>query len=155
MNGTNEVDVDVTALQREAASIDLGPEPAPGGEPGAAAPDGAQLEGTGAEPSPEEIQRMAAGAKPVVAGVLAALHGVVAPAWVVEPQKMAALVDASSLALAYWFPAELPPKYVALVMVAGALYGIAQDNRDPATGAYKPRYAPPKDKPADGATTSA
>jgi len=153
MNGTangaakNEVEIDQAALAAEAASIPM-PDAAPPAE--GAAPDAS----AGASEQPQRTpQEFAAGAEPLVLGVLAGLHGIVAPNWTVAPEKMLALTKASALALAYWFPHEIPPKYVALMMVGGSLYAIAQDNRDQKTGAYKPLHAPPL-KPADDAAAA-
>lgn len=139
MTGKNEVSIDQAALEREAAAVDLGePPPVEGAAPGV--DQGAPGEAGQAEPDAARIAELAAGAEPFLHGVVAMLHASTAPAWHLDPAKHAALAKSGAYALALWFPHELPPKYVALVGVAGVAWSIAQDNRDPRTGAYKPRH---------------
>jgi hypothetical protein len=145
---TNEVDVDQQRLAAEASAIDLGAPPPSGDQVDAgagqagAAPDG--------EPSPERIAELAAGAEPLVHGLVDLLHSNLAPNWRLVPEKHAALAKSGALALALWFPHELPPKYVALVAVAGCVWAVAQDNKNPVTGEYQPRHAP-QPNPENGA----
>jgi hypothetical protein len=144
MNGPakNEVDIDQAALAAEADAVQIPEAPS-----SAEAAQAAQVESEAA--AVQSVAEFAAGAEPFVGGMLSALHGVVAPNWVIVPARQEALTKAAALALAYWFPHEIPPKYLALIMVAGALHGIAQDNKDPKTGAYKPLHVPPKKETDD------
>jgi hypothetical protein len=139
----NEVPVDQAALEREAAGIDLGappPDPAqPGADAGATA--GAAGEG-GPELSPEEAAQRAAGAEPLLHGLIELLHTNLAPNWKLDPAKQAALARSASVALVLWFPHEIPPKYVALIGVAAATWAVVQDNKNPLTGELQPRFAP-------------
>lgn len=139
----NTVEIDQAALEREASSIPLGdPPPA---EPGAPGADGAQpgaADAGAGEPTAERIAELAAGVEPFVHGLVDVLHANLAPNWRIAPEKQTALAKSGALALALWFPHELPPKYLALMAVAGCAWSIAQDNRNPQTGAYQPRYAP-------------
>ena len=153
--GNNEVEINREALAAEAAALDLGEPPAAAETPAADQPAPTDAPAAAAELSPAEVQAKAEAIEPVIAGVLGALHGVVAPAWEVQPAKMTALAKTSAVALVYWFPHELPPKYVALLMVAASIYGIAQDNRDEKTGAYKPLRETPKPAAADDAVRTA
>ncbi len=88
-------------------------------------------------------------------GLVGVLHANLAPNWRVEPDKQAALAKSGALALALWFPHEIPPKYLALLAVGGCVWAIAQDNRNSTTGKFQPRYAPQSAPSSDAGNAAA
>ena len=64
-----------------------------------------------------------------------------APAWHVTPLEKSDMSDALVAALLLWFPDGLiPPKYMALLVIAGIGAKIAIARRDPVTGLLAPRH---------------
>lgn len=133
----NEVDVNEEALRAEAAAVDVGGDTAaPSGE----APADAAV----AVNDTAQAEAFAERVKPVVGKVTRALIGALAPNWTVSDRQNDDLATSVSYALALWFPAELPPKYAALLMVGASVYGIVDANRD-AKGNVLPRVKPRTD----------
>lgn len=65
------------------------------------------------------------------------------PAWRITPPEVSKLSTACSKALMLWFPDMIiPPKYMALLVVAGVGFEIAQARKDPSTGRYHPARVP-------------
>lgn len=65
------------------------------------------------------------------------------PAWQVTPPEVSKLSTACSKALMLWFPDMIiPPKYMALLVIAGVGFDIAQARKDPNTGRYRPARFP-------------
>lgn len=145
-------DVDTpAALEAEAAAAtagappDLDPVPVPGTEgPG---PFDRPIAG----PSDEEIL---AGYTLVCGEVVDLGAQSLVPAWRVTPAESGKLAGAMARALLLWFPDQIiPPKYLALLTVAGVAFEIAQARRDPASGRYFPARLP--EKPAGESAAAA
>jgi len=67
------------------------------------------------------------------------------PAWKVTPAESGKLANAMARALVLWFPDMIiPPKYLALLTVAGVAFEIAQARRDPNSGRYLPAHVQEK-----------
>ena len=67
----------------------------------------------------------------------------IVPAWHVSPVEVSKLSTACSKALMLWFPDMIiPPKYMALLVIIGVGFEIAQARKDPATGRYRPGQLP-------------
>ncbi len=64
----------------------------------------------------------------------------VAPNWEINDSEQSKIADALGRACALWFPEEIPEKWVALIVVVGAIGEVASRRRDPATGRFKPRH---------------
>jgi hypothetical protein len=80
------------------------------------------------------------------------------PAWNVTPAERGKLSGAIAKALLLWFPDQIiPPKYMALLAVAGVTFEIINARRDPQTGKLKPARVLPAQasKPAPGSTATA
>jgi hypothetical protein len=81
---------------------------------------------------------------------------IIAPAWAVTTEEKTRLADAMAQALVLWFPDQpIPPKYLALLVLAGVGLEIVAARKDPVTGQLKPRtHAKPEPK-ASAANTEA
>jgi hypothetical protein len=81
----------------------------------------------------------------------------IVPAWQVTPHEVGRLSTACSKALLLWFPDMIiPPKYMALLVIAGVGFEIAKARRDPDTGRYRPARLPePAGKNPDQAGAAA
>jgi hypothetical protein len=67
-----------------------------------------------------------------------------APAWNVTPEETGRVAGACAQALLLWFPDDIiPPKYMALVVIAGVSFEIIAKRRDE-TGRLRPRFPPPQ-----------
>ena len=148
MTGENVVEVDQAQLAAEAAAVDVPDVPAPAGDPGAADLGGGQADAL-------TIDQAAAMAASYEAGafiLLSQASKIVAPNWRVTDAENRDLAKVTATALALWFPdQQLPPKYAALLALAGCVYGIAESRRDPATGRIRPlRELPPEDDARQG-----
>lgn len=74
------------------------------------------------------------------------------PNWHITPGETKDMSDAIVQALMIWFPDGLiPPKYMAVLAIAGVGARIAMARRHPDTGELPPRYAPPPRKPQPAA----
>jgi hypothetical protein len=93
------------------------------------------------------VADMGAGYAALAEAVLGGTFEVVAPAWAVTEPEKSKLAKALGVAVALWFPGEIPEKWVALIVVAGAGFEIVAARRDPATGKLKPRF---HEKPKEG-----
>ncbi len=95
-----------------------------------------------AQPSPEEVLE---GYRLIAVEVVDVGASALVPAWRVSPEKSNKLGTAMAKAAMLWWPDMIiPPKYLALITIAGVVFEIAQDNKDPATGRYRPaRLAEP------------
>jgi len=132
--GVNPVfDADTPAsLEAEASAATAGaPVDLEAPAPGAAG----ALAGPPAGPTEDQIR---AGYK-LLCGELVDLGAVsLVPAWRVTPAESGKLAGAMAEALLLWFPDNIiPPKYLALLTVAGVAFEIAQARRD-SNGRYLP-----------------
>ena len=135
----NTVEINPLELQAEAARIaaEAPPEipPAPAEPPPPAA-------------SPEQIQLVQdaeKGYKILALGVVSQGAALIVPNWQVTGDEKTALADSIVQALMLWFPDGLiPPKYMALLVVAACVSTIVMSRMDAETGALPPRYAPTK-----------
>ena len=136
--GLNTVEVDPAALDEEAARIlgELPPELASSGTddaPSEAPPAGDDL-------TLEQLQAIATGYEPGAFLLVSQAANIIVPAWELSAEERRALSGSVAVAMAAWFPDQkLPPKYAALLGLAGTLYGIVEARRDPTTGKLKPR----------------
>lgn len=97
-------------------------------------------------PTPEQLQK---GYEVIALALVDRGFASGAPAWTVTPDQKKNLASAVATAVTLWFPGEIPPKYLALLVVAHAAYEIVDAQRDPATGKIKPaRNAKPAEKEA-------
>jgi hypothetical protein len=128
----NELQIDPAQLQSEAAALAQE-------FPAAPAPAAA------AELAPPVDPNAQAGFEVLALGSVTTLAAVFVPAWEVTQEECRTLSDAIVRALMLWFPdGMLPPKYMAVLAVAGAGATIAFARMDPKTGALKPmKYAKP------------
>lgn len=132
--GMNQIEVDEPAIATEVDRILAGVPADPVTAP-AIADDGVPRELT-----LEEIQAAAAGYEAGAFMIVSQAADVLVPAWGVTADERKALSGSISIALAAWFPNhQLPPKYMALLAVAGSMYSIVESRRDPETGKLKPR----------------
>lgn len=128
------------ALEAEAAAA------AAAAPPDLEAPSGANTDQPGAfdrpipGPSDEEIL---AGYQLICGEFVDLGANALVPAWRVTPVESGKLAGAMARALLLWFPDMIiPPKYLALLTVAGVAFEIAQARRDPQTGQYRPGKLP-------------
>lgn len=149
--GMNTVQVDEGALAAEADRIlsDVPAELAPATDPAIAG------EACAAELTLEQIQAAAAGYEAGAFMIVSQAADVLVPAWEISSDERKALSGSMSLALAAWFPDhQLPPKYMALLAVAGSMYAIVDARRDPTTGKLKPRRNEKPDSAAAGSSAT-
>lgn len=77
------------------------------------------------------------------------------PAWKVTQAESGKLAGAMARAFVLWFPdLIIPPKYLALLTVAGVCFEIAQARRDPATGQLLPAQLPQKSNAGEASQTA-
>jgi hypothetical protein len=126
-----------------AAPIDADVAPGPG-SPAAAVP---------AEASEEEV----VAGYTLICGELVDLGAnAIVPAWKVNRIESGKLAGAMARALVLWFPDMIiPPKYLALLTVAGVCFEIAQARRDPSTGRFLPAHLPQKSNAGETSQTAA
>lgn len=96
----------------------------------------------GAVPVGPSVEDMGAGYSMIAVAVLDTACELTVPAWEVTTDEKNKLADAIGNACALWFPGEIPPKWAALIVLAGAAGQIAMARRDPGTGGLKPRFRP-------------
>jgi hypothetical protein len=97
---------------------------------------------TGA-PGPTEDEILA-GYQLVTTQLVEAGAASILPAWQVTSAESSKMGGAMARALLLWFPDQIiPPKYMALLAIAGVGFEIAQARRDPETGRYRPARLPP------------
>jgi hypothetical protein len=113
--------------EANAAMLDAPLDPVMGAD-GAPAPAG---------PSAED---MAKGYAMLGKAALGVICEATVPNWEVNDIEQSKIADALGAACALWFPDEVPPKYAALIVLAGAIGQVAISRRDPATGAFIPRH---------------
>jgi hypothetical protein len=78
----------------------------------------------------------------IVGAMLAGASESLAPNWAVQTSEIDPLADAIADACLLWFPdTPIPPKYLALLVVANAALNIVKTRRDPQTGMLKPLHA--------------
>lgn len=130
----------------------------------------------GAPADLEELPRGAAGAAPglpagpagpteeeilagytLLAGELVDLGAVTfVPAWKVTPAESGKMASALARAALLWFPdAIIPPKYLALITVAGVALEIAQARKDPTSGRYLPAHPTTEKRSGESAAAAA
>lgn len=123
---------DPAALQLEAdAAIAAAPVEVTG--PAGAAP-------VAAGPS---IDDMAAGYAELGSAALDMLTETACPAWEITTDEKDKFAGALGKACALWFPADIPEKWIALIVLAGVGGRIIGARRDPLTGGFKPRFRKP------------
>lgn len=128
------MDPPVADLEREVLSIAAAAPVDPGADPGAV------LAPPVTGPSEEEIL---AGYQMVCGELIDSGCQALVPAWQVTPREVSKLSTACSKALMLWFPDMIiPPKYLALLTIAGVGFEIAQARKDPETGRYRPARVP-------------
>lgn len=95
-----------------------------------------------AAPAQPSEQDVLAGYAMIGETIINSATGALLPAWSIAPDKKHRLAGALAQAALLWFPDGLiPPKYLALLTIAGITVEIINDNRDPKTGALRPaRY---------------
>lgn len=125
----------IADLEREAlavaAAAPVDPAPAPG-----AVPVSAPIAG----PTEEEVF---AGYDMICTELIDSGCTALLPAWQVSPPEVSKLSAVCAKALMLWFPDMIiPPKYLALLTIAGVGFEIAQARKDPATGRYRPGRLP-------------
>jgi hypothetical protein len=146
----NVLSVDPVQLEAEAAAVDLPPEAPIAGEPGSDAAPGAGE--PGAALTLDQAEALAASYEAAAVVLYGQAARIVAPNWNVTGGEVRELAHATAVALAHWFPdQQLPPKYAALLALAGTAYAIAEARRDPATGRIRPLRAPLDDEPSAAA----
>lgn len=136
-------------LQAELAAAVAGAPPEPTIEP---AGDGGESGRPVPGPSDDEIL---AGYTLVCGEVVDLGANALVPAWRVTPAESGKMAGALARAFVLWFPDLIvPPKYLALLAVAGVAFEIAQARKDPATGRYIPAQLP-VEKPAGNNSSTA
>lgn len=136
----SDVQVDPQALELEADAIAAAhaPELPPEG-----APVDSQAVDTGN--TPEQVLQ---GYQLVCTALVDRGADALAPAWDLTREEKGSFADACARALLLWFPDQIiPPKYMALLVVAGVGLEIVGKRRDPKTGALKPRFHAAKPAP--------
>jgi len=94
------------------------------------------------QPTPEQIRE---GYRVLSLAVIDRGSSVLCPAWNITADEKGSLSSACAEALALWFPDQvIPPKYMALLVVAGVTLEIIDKRRDPKTGELMPRVHEPK-----------
>jgi len=142
------VDVDRPAILEEAAAIAAASSSSSSGNP--APSSGAEL----AAAPVVDVQAKAADVVPAARMLVAQLSGAFAPNWEVTKAETEGVADSLALVLAYWMPdGAIDPKYVAVLSLAGALYGVAAQRREP-DGSWKPLRKPLERAPAPSSPTS-
>ena len=138
-------------LEREAVNI-AAVAPVEASEPVPAGPGLGPVPAPIAGPTEEEIL---AGYNMVCGELIDSGCNALLPAWQVKPAEVSKLSTACSKALMLWFPDMIiPPKYLALLTIAGVAFEIAQARKDPNTGAYLPARVPDRAPPIDQAATA-
>lgn len=100
-----------------------------------------------AQPSPEEVL---AGYTLIAGELVDGAALAVFPNWQVTPAESGKFAGAMARAFLLWFPDQIiPPKYLALVTLAGVGFEIVQARRDPETGKLRPARLPKKDAGGD------
>lgn len=116
--------------------------------------------GTGAPAPTDQAQALAAETVQQAYDILSAAvvsqsAAVFIPNWRITPAETKDMSDAIVQALLLWFPdGMIPPKYMAVLAIAGVAARIAAVRKDPDTGELPPRYAPPPKRPAPAAAAS-
>lgn len=132
----SEVSIDPAALAAEADAIvgEHAPEVTPVSAPG--------VDASPAVPTDAEVLQ---GYQLITDALVDRGADAIAPAWQITSEEKAAFSGACAKALLLWFPDQIiPPKYMALLVVAGVGFEIVGKRRDPKTGELKPRhYAKP------------
>lgn len=135
----SEVEIDPKSLELEADAVAL-EHPAP---PVVDASVEAPGDPVG-QASPEQVLQ---GYKLLTSAVTDRVADTFMPAWQLTPGERGSFADACANALLLWFPDQiLPPKYMALLVVAGVGLEIAQKRRDPRTGDFLPMQHAKPDK---------
>lgn len=145
----SEVEIDPQSLELEADAVAL-EHPAPpvvdASTPGAQPVEQAF--------SPEQTLQ---GYKLLTSAITDRVADTFMPRWQISPSERGSFADACANALLLWFPDQiLPPKYMALLVVAGVGLEIAQKRRDPRTGEFMPmQHAKPEKRPIEPAAAPA
>lgn len=145
----SQVSVDTAELTREADAIAAGAAPVAD----ALAPEGLPVDGAGA---PVDMDAVRKGYQTLMLSLTETVTAAAVPAWAVTLPEKTKLADACAEALLLWFPDQIiPPKYLAVLMIANVGYEIVQARRDPATGKLKPTRVIEKPAPAARPNTAA
>jgi hypothetical protein len=141
----SEVRIDEAALTAEADAIANSMPPPP-------LEAGAEVVVQQGPPAADVI----AGYKMIAGAVVSRGFDTLAPAWQVTQKETDNIADATAQALFLWFPDQIvPPKYMALLVLAGSFFEVIDSRRDPATGNLKPRfYAKPTTNNASASSPS-
>lgn len=112
--GAVAVEIDRAEILAEAAAV-------------AAADPSAPALAPASGPAPElDVAAKAADVAPAVRMLVAQCASTFAPGWEITSEESNGVADAAALVLAYWMPAGVvDPKYVAIMVLAGAAYGVA------------------------------
>jgi hypothetical protein len=151
--GMNTVEVDEAAIALQVDQIlsDVPPDAPPAAAPAIA---GEQLGER--ELTLEEIQAAAQGYEVGAFLIVSKMADVFAPAWGISHEERKGVASSISMAMAAWFPnAQLPPKWMVLLNVAGSMYSLVESRRDPETGKLKPRRHETKDDSAGASPSTA
>lgn len=130
----SEVRIDEVALASEADAIAQEfAQSQPAAQPGEVAP------GEAGQTGPSEADVLA-GYRMISFAIVDRGFEIGAPAWAVTNEEKTRLADAMAQALVLWFPDQpIPPKYLALLVLAGVGLEIVAARKDPLTGQLKPR----------------
>lgn len=143
--GSNRVEIDPAGLEAEAAAALAG---ASSSDVSGDTTSAAEASGD-STPGPQQLLE---GYRIIALALVDRGGAVIAPAWQIVPPRKAHLADAIAQAALLWFgDMPIPPKYLALLVVADAVMQIADDNRDPQTGALKPLRVVQQKPPAAAA----
>jgi hypothetical protein len=89
-------------------------------------------------PSPAEVEE---GYKLISYAVVERGAEIFAPAWGITHDENSRVSTGIARALVLWFPDQpIPPKYLALLVIAGTVAEIVNARKDPTTGKLKPRF---------------
>lgn len=146
----NTVEIDPAALAAEAAAA----VPPVGAEPSGS--DATFAEGSVAPAGGATEEEILAGYVLVCDVVVGQGCDALVPNWNVTPAERGKLSGAIAKALLLWFPDQIiPPKYMALLAIAGVTFEIVNARRDPVTGKLKPARVLPAQTAKPAATAAA
>jgi hypothetical protein len=148
---TVAAEVDAHALTLEADTIlqnapaDTGPAPA-NSEPQATTQSAAQAPVNEVQIDPNQ---RAANVAPVASMLVYQAAVVFVPNWRISTQEAEAIGGPLALTLAHWMPdTNIDPKYMALLALASATWGVVSLRRNPETGEFMPARAQPAQRQA-------
>lgn len=148
----SEVRVDEASLTAEADAV--AQEFAPAAAPADSSSSTVQVDSAGARAAtPEEVEQ---GYKLISFAVIERGAAVLAPAWNITADENDRMSTALARALVLWFPDQpIPPKYLALLVIAGTAADIVSARKDPATGKLRPRFHEQRKSDSQASATAA